>query len=141
MSTPGSLCTMGRQRTNSATASEPARDERAAACACPAGASTSSRAASSASTIINRWVCWVPSHATSTSPAARAPTMAPAVLDAYTRATAALLLPRPSATAASASGKLAPQHSEAGSTTRKLRRKSSWCRYHGDGALPGFTGQ
>ena len=81
-----------------------------------AGPSSMMAPAMAATTISTCCVCSVPSHATSSRLAPSEPTMAPTVLAAYTPPTSlAGSWPR-AATAASASGKLAPQRMAAGST-------------------------
>src|SRR2546430_1905940 len=69
-----------------------------------------------------------------------APTIAPTVLAAYTPPTS-----RPGswprAAAASASGKLAPHSTAAGSTAQVQRIRSSWKLYHGLGDRSGLIGQ
>src|SRR6185503_3349256 len=66
---------------------------------------------------------WLPTTDTSTNVVASAPTMAPAVLAAYRRPTARRGSSPPAIAAASASGKLAPQSNEAGSTTYATRSR------------------
>ncbi len=100
-----------------------------------------SSAATAAKAIITRSASFVPIHAISHRLAASAPTMAPTVLAAYTRPTSRPPSRSPDPMPASASGKLAPHSSAAGSTTQRQRSRSisNWKR--GVAARLGFTGQ
>ena len=104
------------------------------------GASAAS-AAAAASPISNRSAPAVPTAGTSSRLNANAPARAPIVLAAYTPPTS-----RPGswprdATAASASGKLAPHRQAGGKTAHRHRTKSSWNVYQGLGESSGRIGQ
>src|SRR5215475_1194372 len=106
-----------------------------------AGASSTMPPAIAATTISTCCVCCVPIHATSTRLAPSDPTMAPTVLAAYTPPTSfAGSCPR-AATAASASGKLAPQRMAAGSTANSARTLSTCRLIHGFWTADGLIGQ
>src|SRR6266404_3268898 len=91
---------------------------------------------------IRTWcACCVPIHATSSRLAPSAPTIAPQVLAAYTLPTRTPASCPGAATAASASGKLAPHRIAAGSTAQKQRTRSSCIVYHGLVEIDGLIGQ
>ena len=93
-----------------------------------------------ATAIMNCWVCWLPTQATS-APAPNAPMMAPSVFAANSRPTTCAWSPPKRATAASASGKLAPQRMAPGSTVQRQRAMSNWKLNHGLVEMDGSIGQ
>ena len=86
---------------------------------------SSSSAAHAATTIMTACVRALPSATINTKLVAREPKIAPAVFAAYSAPTARRGSPAVGAAAASASGKLAPQSSAAGSTAYAVRSRSS----------------
>src|SRR6185503_13818459 len=94
-----------------------------------------------AMTISTCCACWVPIQATRNRLAPSEPTIAPTVLAAYTPPTRrAGSWPR-EATAASASGKLAPQRMAEGSTANSDRTPSICRLIHGLAVADGLSGQ
>src|SRR5579872_4425882 len=85
--------------------------------------------------------CELPIQGTSTKLVASDPTIAPTVFAAYTAPDSLAASCSLDATAASASGKLAPHRIAPGSTTQKQRTRSSWNVYHGDVEMDGLIGQ
>ena len=71
-------------------------------------------------------VIWLPTTPTIASAVTTAPTIAPTVLAAYTPPTSFAESCPGTATAASASGKLAPHRIAPGSITKMARIRSSW---------------
>src|ERR1043166_4538832 len=106
-----------------------------------AGASRRIAPETAATTISTCIVCSDPIHATSSRLAPSERTIAPTVLAAYTPPTSrAGSWPR-AATAASASGKLAPQRIAAGRTANIARTRSTWKLIHGFCTADGLIGQ
>src|SRR5690242_19280024 len=105
-----------------------------------AGSSISS-AASAAVMMITCSECELPIQGISTKLVASEPTMAPTVFAAYTPPASRAASRSFDATAASASGKLAPQRTAAGRTTHRQRTISSWNVYQGDVEIDGLIGQ
>jgi hypothetical protein len=109
------------------TALTPASSSAAAAAVRPRAApevQSSSAPASAAITTSACWACWLPSTGMPMSVKAMAPVSDPIVLTALTRATGRPGSPAPR-TAASASGKLAPHSSVAGSIATAARNASN----------------
>src|SRR5262249_32332087 len=86
-------------------------------------------------------LCELPIHGISTKLVTSDPTIAPTVFAAYTPPASRAASCSVDATAASASGKLAPQRIAAGSTTQRHRTMSSWNVYQGDVEIDGLIGQ
>ncbi len=129
----------------SASAAAPVSTRRHPYSSCPDvedGSGTSTRVADSAVAAMSiRSDCCVPTRGMSSKLAAAAPTMPPTVLAASRRPTTRPRSRPTGATAATASGKLAPHKQAAGRTAHKDRARSSW---NWNAALvesAGFTGQ
>ena len=91
--------------------------------------------------IIHRCASRVPTPGMISRLNARAPTIAPTVLAAYTLPTTRPGSWARDATALSARGKLAPQKNAAGTIEMTARRRSIWKLNHGPAASAGSIGQ
>src|SRR6266545_7752625 len=97
--------------------------------------------AASAVQISMRCASCVPKAGTISRLKMTAPITAPIVLAAYTGPTSRAWSPALGPTAASATGKLAPQKHAAGTTAMKARSRSIWKLNHGPEASAGSIGQ